>query len=294
LSARSDIHSDDEIGQLAVSFNEMTEAIQKRETNLREQADALRLATARAKEASRIKSEFLANMSHELRTPLNAILGFSGIMLEGMGGEVDDEAHHMVERIQSNSQRLLNLINDVLDLAKIDAGRMELTWQPFSPRALAERWTAETGVLGKKKGLQLKVNIDPTLPDTLYGDPERISQVAINLLSNAFKFTHQGSVTLNLEKQDSVWKIKVTDTGIGIPPHALGYIFDEFRQIDGTSTRVYGGTGLGLSIARNICRMMEGNIQVTSDLGKGSVFTVTLPLKIQDPLLQPSEPVMAN
>jgi len=293
LSARADIQRADEIGQLAVSFNEMTDAIQKREQDLREQANALRSATALARESVRLKSEFMSTMSHELRTPLNAILGFSGIMLSGMGGEIDDEAQHMVERIESNSNRLLHLINDVLDLAKIEAGRMELTSQPFSPRALAARWASETSVLAQHKALQLQTNIDPDLPDTLVGDPERVTQIAVNLISNALKFTHEGRVTLDINKQDTTWTIKVTDTGIGIPPHALSYIFDEFRQVDGTSTRVYGGTGLGLSITRNICRMMEGTIHVTSELGKGSVFTVTLPLHLANTEPQTSVSAMA-
>jgi len=203
-------------------------------------------------------------------------------MLEGMGGEIDDEARHMVERIDSNSQRLLRLINDILDLAKIEAGRMELTCQPFFPRDLAERCRSQVSVLGEKKGLQFQVHVDPHLSDTLYGDPERIIQIVANLLSNAFKFTESGKVTMDLERQETTWSIQVSDTGVGIPPHALNYIFDEFRQVDGTTTRAYGGSGLGLAIVRNMCRMMGGSVRVTSELGKGSIFTVTLPLRTEE------------
>ena len=284
----------DEIGQLGLAFNNMADTVQQRDSDLRElnanlekrvdeRTAELRRANALAKESVRLKSEFMSTMSHELRTPLNAILGFSGIMLEGMGGEMDDDAHHMVERIDSNSQRLLGLINDILDLAKIEAGRMELTNQPFTPTDLARRWRSQVGVLGEKKGLQFEVNLDPSLPDILYGDPERITQIVANLLSNAFKFTETGKVKLDMERAGENWLIRVTDTGIGIPPHALNYIFDEFRQVDGTTTRAYGGSGLGLAIVRSMCRMMSGTVQVTSELGKGSVFTVTLPLKTEDP-----------
>ncbi len=292
--------SKDEVGELTTSFNTMVQTVRDRNTQLTKvnesltaQKTELTRANAIARESIRLKSEFMSTMSHELRTPLNAILGFSGIMLSGMGGEIDEEAQHMIERIESNSNRLLHLINDVLDLAKIEAGRMELTSQPFSPHVLVDRWSAEVGVLANKKALKLKINVDPNLPDKLIGDPERITQIAINLLSNAFKFTEKGTVTLDVDKQDTTWTIRVTDTGIGIPPHALGYIFDEFRQVDGTSTRAFGGSGLGLSITRNICRMMDGTVQVTSELGKGSVFTVTLPLNIANTEQQASISAMA-
>ena len=262
---------------------ELTDALQKVETlnqTLSQTNTELVKASAVAKEAARLKSEFMATMSHELRTPLNAMLGFSGILLQGIGGEFDEDARHMIERIEENSKRLLTLINDVLDIAKIEAGRLELVITPISPRKLTDTWRSQVGVLGQQKKLDFIVEIDPALPNQFYGDLERISQVAINLLSNAFKFTETGSVKLALKRKDATnWQIEVTDTGIGIPPHALNYIFDEFRQFDGTSKRAYAGTGLGLAIVRNLCRMMEGTVSVTSKLGEGSVFTVTLPLK---------------
>jgi signal transduction histidine kinase len=244
---------------------------------------ALVKANAVAKEATRLKSEFIATMSHELRTPLNAMLGFSGLLLEGMAGEFDHDTRHMIERIEANSKRLLGLINDILDIAKIEAGRFELVTQPISPRALADSWRSQMGILAQQKRLGFEIVIDPILPEQIYGDPERISQVTANLLSNAFKFTESGGVKLSLKKADETWQIEVSDTGIGIPPHALNYIFDEFRQLDGSSRRSFGGTGLGLAIVRNLCLMMGGSIRVSSELDQGSTFTVTLPLQLQTP-----------
>ncbi|MEZ4668037.1 MAG: PAS domain-containing protein [Anaerolineae bacterium] len=259
------------------TYDDITE--QRRQEDVRnELIQELQTANILAEESVRLKSEFMSTMSHELRTPLNAIRGFTGIMLEGMGGDIDDEARHMLGRIDSNSARLLGLINDLLDIAKIEAGRMELVNEPLSPHALAERWEALNGVLAEQKGLKLNVTVDPELPQTVVGDSERLTQVVTNLISNAIKFTHVGGVTLNLKRQNEQWIIQVSDTGIGIPPHALNYIFDEFRQVDGSTKRAYGGSGLGLAIVRNLCRMMGGNIKVTSELGKGSVFTVNLPL----------------
>lgn len=236
-------------------------------------------ANALAKENARLKGEFMSTMSHELRTPLNAIIGFTGIMLEGMGGEIDDEARHMIQRIDANSNRLLTLINDVLDLAKIEAGRLEVIAEAMSPRELVSQWQAQMSVLADKKGLAFDVSVAPEMPEMVMGDSQRIAQVVINLLSNAFKFTEKGGVRLEIAPEGENWTIRVTDTGVGIPPHAVNYIFDEFRQLDGSTKRMYGGTGLGLAIVRNLCRMMSGSVRVTSELGKGSVFTVTLPLE---------------
>ncbi len=151
--------------------------------------------------------------------------------------------------------------------------------EPVNPRKMVEAWRSQVGVLAEQKALAFTTEIDPSIPAELYGDSERISQVVINLLSNAIKFTESGDVNLALKTKDDFWVIEVADSGIGIPPHALNYIFDEFRQIDGSSQRAYGGTGLGLAIVRNLCQMMNGTVQVTSKLGVGSTFTVTLPLK---------------
>ncbi len=286
LSQTASVHSSDESAILAGAFNtmvlrlrKMIEDMQLRTEELRRSEEELRGANALARESVRLKSEFMSTMSHELRTPLNAIMGFTSILLDGMGGEIDSDARHMIERVSSNSERLLNLINSVLDVAKIEAGRLEIQSEPLDPRQLAEKWQTQMSVLAQKKGLSLDLHIDPALPPKLYGDSERLSQIGINLLSNALKFTEKGGVTLSLGCSDSSWSIQVADTGIGIPPHALNYIFDEFRQVDGSASRVYGGSGLGLAIVRNLCQMMDGSVKVTSELDQGSVFTVTLPLK---------------
>lgn len=284
---RVTINRRNEIGQLATSFNTMTDNLLKtlddRSKKINEVNEAnknLRIATAKAREAARVKGEFLATVSHELRTPLNAIIGFSDMLLIGMAGELNDKQKHQVTRMQDNGKRLLSLINNILDITRIEAGRIELVLSPFEPRQFFKQMYAQNEVLAQQAGLQFDLTIDPTLPTALLGDEKRLEQIIVNLLSNAFKFTEKGSVTLgiytNLAKSE--WQIEVTDTGIGIPPHALDYIFEEFRQVDGSSTRAYKGSGLGLTITRNLVRLMDGKINVKSKLGSGSTFTVTLPL----------------
>jgi len=261
-----------------VMYEDITQrklAEQERERMIKE----LQIANAKVLEASRLKSEFLATMSHELRTPLNAVIGFAGIMLEGMAGQIDDSARHMIKNIYDSSHNLLNLINDALDLSKIEAGRMELVIAPLSLYDLIRQWQSQMAVIAEKKGLPFEVELDPSVPEMLLGDKDRIRQIVANLLSNAFKFTSSGQVRLEVKWENEALVIRVCDTGIGIPPHALGYIFDEFRQVDSSSQRVYGGTGLGLAIVRRLCLMMGGSVQVSSKLGEGSVFTVNLPLQ---------------
>jgi PAS domain S-box-containing protein len=273
----------DKVVGVMVMYEDITErklAEQEREQMYTD----LQIANEKAVESSRLKSEFLATMSHELRTPLNAVIGFSGIMLEGMAGQIDDTARHMIQGIYDSSHNLLKLINDVLDLSKIEAGRMELVIAPMSIRSLVSQWQAQMNVIAQKKGLPLEVEIDPQIPDSLYGDAELIRQIVVNLLSNAFKFTEKGKVRLDLRQKNNDVVFRVEDTGIGIPPHALNYIFDEFRQVDSSSQRVYGGTGLGLAIVLRLCVIMGGGIQVSSKLGEGSVFTVTLP---SSPVVEP-------
>lgn len=264
---------------LASTFDKMSKALAKSYADLERQTRELEVAYALAKESLRLKSEFMATMSHELRTPLNAISGFSSILLAGMGGQIDEDARHMIERINTNSSHLLTLINDVLDLAKIDAERLTLASVPISPQHFVSNLQKQVGILPEQKGLKFEVELDPELPDKVLGDPDRLSQITLNLLSNAFKFTEQGSVKLALKKAGDLWAIEVSDTGIGIPSDALKYIFDEFRQVDGSSQRAHGGTGLGLAIVRKLVQMMDGNVQVKSVPGVGSTFIVTLPLR---------------
>jgi signal transduction histidine kinase len=264
-------HEDDEIGQLAEAFNDMVARVEAR-------AQALVVANAVAQKNNRLKSQFVANVSHELRTPLNAVLGFAGILLEGMHGEFNPPVQHLLQRIESNAQRLLSLINDILDIGKIEAGQMDIKSLSVSTYDLVKQWESYTEELVKAKGLKLTVEIDPSLPDQVYADPDRLTQIATNLLSNAAKFTERGEIKLLCKARDNMWSIQVQDTGIGIPEEAFSYIFEPFRQVDGSSTRRYGGTGLGLTIVHNICHLMNGTISFRSKSGEGSTFTVTLPL----------------
>jgi PAS domain S-box-containing protein len=248
----------------------------------------LQLARNRAEEATRLKSQFLATMSHELRTPLNAIIGYSDIVLAGMTGELTAEQRNYQERILANADHLLGLINDILDLSKVEAGRMEMSRRPFSVANWLRDVEFQTRGLAEKKKLSLEVSLDPQLPASILGDAARLKQIAINLLSNAVKFTEEGCVRLDTRKGDAdTWTFAVSDTGMGIPLHMQDVIFDEFRQVDGTSRRSHGGTGLGLAIVRKFVMTMGGSVRVNSEMGKGSTFTVTLPLMPEaEPVLQ--------
>jgi signal transduction histidine kinase len=270
------LRTDSERKRLADAIEELVRVDIERKQLIKDLQAAKRLAD----ENSRLKSEFLSTMSHELRTPLNAIEGFTGIVLNRIGGtDFNGKTERYLTRIRANSQRLLHLINDFLDLSRIEAGRLELANQPFSPHRLAERWQDEIGILAEKKGLQFELDYDSALPETAYGDEEAISKIALNLLGNAIKFTEQGKVKLTLTRNSDMWDMAVEDTGIGIPPHAREFIFEEFRQADQSSSRKYGGTGLGLAIVQKYARAMGGSVNVKSELGKGSTFTVSLPLK---------------
>jgi signal transduction histidine kinase len=291
LTQRAKADNRTESGVLAASFNIMTDQLVKnideldRKINEVEATNsALKIATARAKEAARVKGEFLANVSHELRTPLNAIIGFSDMLLTGMTGPLNDKQTHKLQRLKENGSRLLNLINDLLDLTRIESGRLEMVDKAFSPQSLAERMTAQMESLAVESNLKFSTVIGPDVPATVQGDEKRVEQVVVNLLSNAFKFTKEGSVTLsiNANHKERTWSLEVIDTGIGVPPHAVNVIFEEFRQLDGSYSRAYKGSGLGLAITRNLVRMMGGKITVKSTLGSGSTFTVILPMSIHE------------
>ncbi len=257
------------------------------EQQIRHQNEALvkanhELAEARqqAEHATQLKSQFLATMSHELRTPLNAVIGYSEIQLMGIAGELSPKQREYQDRILANALHLLGLINDILDLSRIEAGRMDLLLTPFRLQTWMDEILLQNRVLAEEKSLAIDVQIDPRLPEILVADSERLKQVVINLLSNAVKFTEKGSIKIDVALNDSdTWKIEVQDTGIGIPIHAQDTIFEEFRQVDGTSHRQYGGTGLGLAIVRKLVIMMGGHIRLKSEVGKGSNFIIILPLE---------------
>jgi signal transduction histidine kinase len=241
----------------------------------------LEIAMQRAEESSRLKSEFIGTITHELRTPLNAIEGFSSIMLGGMGVELPPHALRMVERISANSKSLIALINDILDLSRIEAGFLQPAYLPFRPHHLVAKWQDQIGILAQQKNIATTITLSPDVPAVLLGDEDAIGKIVLNLLLNAIKFTpSNGSVSLTITATPDKQFVQyiVADTGIGIPPEAHQYIFDAFRQVDQSSTREYGGTGLGLTIVKKFTEAMSGSVHLHSIVGEGSTFTITLPL----------------
>jgi signal transduction histidine kinase len=232
------------------------------------------------KEVDRLKSEFLTSMSHELRTPLNSIIGFADVLLQGIDGELNDMATNDIRLIYSSGQHLLALINDILDLSKIEAGKMELVRESIDINDTIKDVLAASTSLVKDKPVEILVDSTLGLPP-VYADKLRLSQVLLNLVSNAAKFTHEGSITIKAELDEQSpdrMRIAIVDTGIGIPKDKLDTIFDRFRQADSSTTRQYGGTGLGLAISRNLAQMHGGELKVKSEVGVGSEFYFTIPL----------------
>jgi signal transduction histidine kinase len=222
--------------------------------------------------ASRHKSEFLANMSHELRTPLNAVIGFSEVLIQRMFGALNDKQDEYLKDIYASGQHLLSLINDILDLSKIEAGRMELTPAPFHLPTALENAVTLVRERAARHGIALHLDLDPRLGE-LVGDERKVKQVLLNLLSNAVKFTPEGGrISLKASRRDGTVEVSVTDTGIGIAPEDQAAIFEEFRQVGSDETRKQEGTGLGLTLAKKFVELHGGWIWVESDLGRGSTF----------------------
>ena len=231
-------------------------------------------------EASRHKSQFLANMSHELRTPLNAILGYTELILDSIYGEPTDKMRTVLERLESNGRHLLGLINDVLDLSKIEAGQPALSLDDYSLSDVVHGVVSAVEPLAAEKRLAFKAEVSSDLP-TGHGDGRRLSQVLLNLVGNAIKFTDKGEVAIRAGAANGAFTVAVCDTGPGIAVADQAKIFEEFQQADSSITRKKGGTGLGLSIAKRIIEMHGGRLWVESEPGKGSTFYFTLPMRVE-------------
>lgn len=285
FSHRIKVSTGDEIEELADQFNHMAEQLEESysrlEQKVKERTRDLEQKTRELAIASEHKSQFFANMSHELRTPLNAVLGYSELLADGIYGTIPDKALEVLERIQSNGKHLLGLINDVLDISKIEAGQLTLSAEDYSMKTLVQSVIAATGSLAQSKGLAVTTNIGDDLPIG-HGDERRLTQVLLNIVGNAIKFTDTGSIDVSAKASNGHFLIDVHDTGPGIPPEHRDKIFEEFQQVDNSSTRQKGGTGLGLSIARRIVNLHGGDISVDSEVGAGSTFHVVLPVRVAD------------
>ena len=269
-----------ELRALAHTFNQMVRQLSGAYLTLEEKVSQrtseLQAANQELARANKLKSEFLANVSHELRTPLSAIIGFSQILLDGIDGPMSEEQQQDISQVNKSGQSLLALINQILDLSKIEAGKMELSVERVELPALITSILESISPLAQEKGLRIETRFAPGLP-AVEGDAARLKQVLINLLSNAVKFTERGHIEVIAQPSGRMVRITVKDTGIGISAESQRVIFDEFVQGDGSSTRKHGGTGLGLSIVRKLVEMHGGAITVSSEPGRGSIFTFTVP-----------------
>ena len=279
FSASIDVPNRDEFGALARRMNEMSRELHQLYDDQQRAAHQLRVLNAELEQASRAKSNFLASMSHELRTPMNAILGFTEMIRDGLYGDVPPEIQDPVSDIHTCGKQLLGLINNVLDLSKIEAGHMELALGEYVVEDIVNTVKLSLRSLAATKGLDFVTTVPPDLPLGL-GDGKRITQCLMNLGGNALKFTREGRVEIRVELQGGSLFFAVADTGIGIPADQIESIFEEFRQADATVSRDFGGTGLGLSITRKLVELHGGRIWVESEPGKGSTFFFSIPVRV--------------
>ncbi len=269
-----------EVEQINSQLEEQAQILEQQKDELSSGQVVLADRAAELERSNQYKSEFLANMSHELRTPLNSSLILAKLLADNKDGNLTPEQVKFAQTISSAGNDLLALINDILDLSKIEAGKIEVSSEPVPLRRLVDGLAKTFQPGAEEKGLNLSVVVDPTAPLSIDSDPQRLGQILKNLLSNALKFTEKGQVSLRVfaGTPESV-SFAVRDTGIGIPPHQQSIIFEAFRQADGGMHRKYGGTGLGLSISRDLARLLDGEIEVRSEAGQGSEFTLVLPRK---------------
>jgi PAS domain S-box-containing protein len=262
-------------GDQAIGFQALARDI----TAIKKAQEALRIARDQALEASRAKTQLLSKVSHELRTPLGGILGYAELLQGNTFGDLNERQHKAVSEIVDSGEYLTNMVNELLDEAQLRSNTSTLVEKMFSPFKLIQGAISGMDILAQKKGLSFSVEMDPNLPDKLYGDDRRIRQIVINLIGNSIKFTKAGSVRLNVSVQgENYWEIEVADTGIGIPKEEQAAIFEPFRQVNPAVTRDNRGVGLGLSITKQLVELMHGRIVVESEPGKGSTFIVLLPI----------------
>lgn len=263
--------------ELDLKVRAATAALMHQNELLNKQNELLNQQRSALEQASSLKSQFLANMSHEFRTPLNAILGYTSMMLQGMGGELNAEQRQMLSRVDSNGKSLLSLINDILDISRIEAGKMPVSFAEFRLTDLVPELLAELEPVIARSKLSVKTELLAVPP--LRSDRQKVKQIVLNLITNALKFTPKGSVTIGTAYDPSLRQItlSVTDTGIGISESDQLKLFNDFQQADSSTTRQYGGAGLGLSICRRLAAMLGGHIKLVSELGQGSTFTLVLP-----------------
>ncbi|MBI4377502.1 MAG: response regulator [Nitrospinae bacterium] len=295
LTTKVDISSRDEVGQLARAFNDMSTKLQSTyatlEQRIAEKTVHLQDAVSALERANKMKSEFLANMSHELRTPLNAIIGFAEVLRDKISGELNEDQVDFVNDIHSSGLHLLQMINDILDLSKIEAGKLELQYEIFPvPETIDDVYTIVKG-LASKKHLKLKTILQKDVKD-IEADRVKFKQILYNLLSNAIKFTPEnGNVTLEADIEGEMLQVSVSDSGIGIKPKDRENVFKEFWRGDSSLSREYEGTGLGLALTKRIIEVHGGKIWFKSEYGKGSVFYFVLPLKAPFRIIKPKEVV---
>ncbi|HEV2548053.1 MAG TPA: ATP-binding protein [Stellaceae bacterium] len=263
----------------ATLYQQVQEHAEQLEARIADRTRQLRELNEKLEEASRHKSEFLANMSHELRTPMNAIIGFTRLVMRRSKDQLAPRQYENLQKSLTSAEHLLTLINQILDLSKIEAGRLEVYASRFRLDGLVEECLRTVEPMVRSDGLELLSKVDQDIPEFI-SDEDKLKQILLNLLSNAVKFTERGRITVSAQHSAGWASISVSDTGSGIPADKLELIFEEFRQVDGGATRQHGGTGLGLSISRHLARLLGGDIVVDSTLGQGSTFTVNVPVHL--------------